>query len=253
MLLFRAFALNLRRSKIQKYAHNLNRTSSNIHVVDLQIEGGRHSTSNDAAAAAAQEGTVNIRIASEEKWDGGVFIEGLSIAEFSDGKQQNEGEKKDDEGRQDNIVTPTDGKMWHKTCKGKNKNKKEKNRGDYFPPKSTLRTALSYPLPSGLEARTTRAMLKAPESLFDVKSLGLSNGEQRRLSLARVWLRKPQIAFLDEPLFSIRGFAPYTALLRRIPTVVTVSHNREEGFESQHTHVLEILHDGSSALSKISS
>jgi len=130
---------------------------------------------------------------------------------------------------------------------------------NYFPPDSTISAHLAYPLHHDSEKKEGNKFTNAEMELA-LKALGLferlgeafqnnivfnprkelSDGEQRRLSLARVWLHKPEVAFLDEPLASIRGLEPYKKVLERAKTVVTVSHNMDKEFDGLHTNIMTL-------------
>eukprot|EP00469_Lotharella_globosa_P000871 CAMPEP_0167799690 /NCGR_PEP_ID=MMETSP0111_2-20121227/17220_1 /TAXON_ID=91324 /ORGANISM="Lotharella globosa, Strain CCCM811" /LENGTH=606 /DNA_ID=CAMNT_0007694675 /DNA_START=24 /DNA_END=1841 /DNA_ORIENTATION=+ len=127
---------------------------------------------------------------------------------------------------------------------------------NYFPPNSTLRAQLAYPKPQ--DAYTMEAMKDALKHMGLLERLNdqltsdqahdwslLSSGEQRKIQLARVLLAAPKIAFLDEPLASVRGLKPLEALFAKVGTCVVVSHNQEKEFEALHDSVLEIHGDGS--------
>jgi len=133
---------------------------------------------------------------------------------------------------------------------------------NYFPPQSSLADHLAYPKPKGdfSMADMAKALREMGLSdlvpglsngkVFDPKKT-LSDGEQRRLSLARVWLHQPYLAFLDEPLVSIRGVEPYVALTRRIPTLVTISHNNDPAFEKLHSMLFTIQPHGKTVITNL--
>lgn len=121
---------------------------------------------------------------------------------------------------------------------------------NYFAPRSTLLQHLAYPDTEQklLISRAKSALRQAGLSKLCAEvdsskwfdAYALSDGEQRRLSLARVFVRKPKYALLDEPLASIQGFDVYERLLRVVPTVLTVSHRRNVGFQRLHTKIVDL-------------
>lgn len=114
----------------------------------------------------------------------------------------------------------------------------------YFP-NGTLRHALSYPdADTALDDAKLREALEQAElshlaNLLDeegVWSQRLSGGEQQRLALARVFLKRPQWLFLDEATSALDEAVEqtiYTRILedaaRRGATVVSVAHRQSAG------------------------
>jgi len=81
---------------------------------------------------------------------------------------------------------------------------------------------------------------------------GYSPGERQRISLARLLVRRPAVAILDEPCASVDpGFESefFEECARRQMTLLTVSHRREV---AQHcTHRLRFDGAGGAALSEV--
>ncbi len=97
----------------------------------------------------------------------------------------------------------------------------------YFP-NGTLRDALAYPEPAGkydnaaLQAALTDALLpQLANRLDDKEAWGqmLSGGEQQRLAIARVLLKKPQWVFADEATSALDVEAENTLYKRLIASV----------------------------------
>ncbi len=107
---------------------------------------------------------------------------------------------------------------------------------------------------SGLHRQEVTAQVKwaletmgfAFEKVRNLSPLALSGGEKRRLAVAGVIVRKPEILIFDEP---IAGFDPYgrynflqllTEMNRSGTTIIMVSHNMEALAEyTRHLLVLE--------------
>ena len=108
----------------------------------------------------------------------------------------------------------------------------------YFPI-NTLRTAVTYPAVSGTysDDAIRRAIVDVHLGDLvdeldrqDVWSQRLSSGEQQRLALARVLLRRPDWLFLDETTSGVEESLEavlYAMLARRLPktTIMTIGHH----------------------------
>ena len=133
----------------------------------------------------------------------------------------------------------------------------------YFP-NATLRDALAYPNPASDydDADLKRALVQAllPElqdHLNEVKAWGqqLSGGEQQRLALARVFLKKPRWVFADEATSALDEAAEsllYTRLVDMVQTangaLISIAHR--PGVARFHDRVwhLDRLPSGAAAL-----
>lgn len=81
------------------------------------------------------------------------------------------------------------------------------------------------------------------------RCLDISPGEKQRLALARLLLRKPKVAVLDEPCASVEAtfeLAFFKELAEKQMTVVTVAHRAE--LAPLHTHVLRLDGKGGATL-----
>jgi putative ATP-binding cassette transporter len=108
----------------------------------------------------------------------------------------------------------------------------------YFPINS-LRAAVTYPAVAGTysDEAIRRALVDAhlgdlvdELDRLDVWSQRLSTGEQQRLALARVFLRRPDWLFLDESTAAVEEKLEaelYAMLARRLPktTIMTIGHH----------------------------
>jgi vitamin B12/bleomycin/antimicrobial peptide transport system ATP-binding/permease protein len=108
----------------------------------------------------------------------------------------------------------------------------------YFPI-STLRAAVTYPAVAGTypDEAIRKAIVDAhlgdlvdELDQVDVWSQRLSSGEQQRLALARVFLRRPDWLFLDEATAAVEEDLEaelYAMLARRLPgaTIMTIGHH----------------------------
>jgi putative ATP-binding cassette transporter len=107
-------------------------------------------------------------------------------------------------------------------------------------PIGSLRAALAYPMDSGAfndqdyQRVLTLTKLSYLDSALDQKdnwSLRLSSGEQQRIALARIFLQKPDMVFLDEATSAIEKETEkelYEALLTNFPQMILVSFSHEE-------------------------
>jgi putative ATP-binding cassette transporter len=126
----------------------------------------------------------------------------------------------------------------------------------YFPI-STLRTAVTYPAVTGTysDAAIRKALIDAhfgelTDELDHVDSWSqrLSSGEQQRLALARVFLRRPDWLFLDEATAAVeesREAELYATLGQRLPktTIVTIGHHPAV-IALQNRHLMLIPENG---------
>ena len=108
----------------------------------------------------------------------------------------------------------------------------------YFPI-NTLRAAVTYPAVAGTysDEAIRRAIVDAhlgdlvdELDRLDVWSQRLSTGEQQRLALARIFLRRPDWLFLDESTATVEEKLEaelYAMLARRLPktTIMTIGHH----------------------------
>ena len=72
----------------------------------------------------------------------------------------------------------------------------------------------------------------------------LSLGEQQRVAIARVLLRRPDVVFLDEASSAMDPSSEarcYRAIVAAVPLVVSVGHR--PSLEAFHTHSLECEHE----------
>lgn len=73
----------------------------------------------------------------------------------------------------------------------------------------------------------------------------LSGGEKQRLTMARLLITKPEIAFLDESTSALdpeNERRTYEALRRRKATYISVGHKME--LKKYHSHILELKNNG---------
>jgi len=131
----------------------------------------------------------------------------------------------------------------------------------YVVPGASLRLNLLYPADEcePIYATSDGALLEALGAVgltqlraLDAPCDGLSPGELQRLSLARLLLRKPAIALLDEPCASCDPAfeaAFFERCAREEMTLLTVSHRREVA--AHFTHRLRLDGAGGATLSSI--
>ncbi|HVO95357.1 MAG TPA: ATP-binding cassette domain-containing protein, partial [Terriglobales bacterium] len=130
----------------------------------------------------------------------------------------------------------------------------------YFPI-NKLRTAVTYPAVYGTysDEAIRKALVDAHLDKLvdeldreDVWSQRLSTGEQQRLALARVFLRRPDWLFLDESTAAVEEDLEaelYATLARRLPktTIVTIGHHAAV-IALQKRHLVMTQEDGYFAL-----
>jgi len=119
-------------------------------------------------------------------------------------------------------------------------------------PLGTLDAALCYPdEPTTFDAAAKRAALEAADLPQLVERLDeerawaqtLSPGEQQRLAFARLFLRKPAWAFLDEATAALDAGTEarlYTRLLERLPDMAVLSIGHRPTLEAFHDRRLVI-------------
>jgi osmoprotectant transport system ATP-binding protein len=114
--------------------------------------------------------------------------------------------------------------------------------GDLFPHLTARSNILlvAQELHLGIEEMTARvvelcAMTRFPADLLDRYPVELSGGEQRRVSLIRALMLKPDVLLLDEPLGALDPMARASLLMdlkalfeRTRATVIMVTHNLVE-------------------------
>ncbi|WP_371782826.1 ABC transporter ATP-binding protein/permease [Streptosporangium subroseum] len=123
-------------------------------------------------------------------------------------------------------------------------------------PLGSLRTALAYPEPAhriddeqACEALRWVQLGHLSNQIDDEAhwSRTLSPGEQQRLGFARVLLKRPHLAFLDEATSSVdEGLehALYSLIRDRLPQCILVSVGHRSTLNAFHTHYLELLGAG---------
>ncbi|SNT64279.1 putative ATP-binding cassette transporter [Streptosporangium subroseum] len=123
-------------------------------------------------------------------------------------------------------------------------------------PLGSLRTALAYPEPAyriddeqACEALRWVQLGHLENQIDDEAhwSRTLSPGEQQRLGFARVLLKRPHLAFLDEATSAVdEGLehALYSLIRDRLPRCILVSVGHRSTLNAFHTHYLELFGAG---------
>ncbi len=122
----------------------------------------------------------------------------------------------------------------------------------YFP-LGSLKTAICYPTPPEQvdDATLNRAIAAVGLERFAGRlneeadwSLVLSGGEQQRIVLARAFLRRPDVLFLDEPTSNFddaTGRRLFSTLLGHLPGTTVISVGRTGSLAEFHGRVIETM------------
>ncbi len=128
----------------------------------------------------------------------------------------------------------------------------------YFP-LGTLKTAICYPTPPEEvdEEMLKRAIAAVGLERFAGRlnevadwSMVLSGGEQQRIVLARAYLRRPDILFMDEPTSNFdeaTGRALYSVLLGHLPNTTVLTVGRTGALAEFHGRTIETMSEMESA------
>jgi len=128
----------------------------------------------------------------------------------------------------------------------------------YFP-LGSLRTAICYPTPpeevddATLKRAIAAVGLERFASRLDEEadwSVVLSGGEQQRVVLARAFLRRPDVLFMDEPTSNFdeaTGRKLFSTLLGHLPDTTIISVGRTGSLAEFHGRVIETMSEMESA------
>lgn len=121
----------------------------------------------------------------------------------------------------------------------------------YFP-LGTLRQAIAYPRPAAqvpdaairdaLEATGLGHLVGRLDEEADWSVL-LSGGEQQRMAVARVLLRKPDVLMFDEPVAALAdttGHELYAMLMARLPRAIILTIDRRGTLRDLHGRIIEM-------------
>lgn len=121
----------------------------------------------------------------------------------------------------------------------------------YFP-LGTLRQAIAYPRPAGqvpdaalCEALQATGLSHLTGRLDEEAdwSVLLSGGEQQRMAVARVLLRRPDVLMFDEPVAALAdasGHELYAMLIARLPHTIVLTIDRRGTLRDLHGRVIEM-------------
>ena len=121
----------------------------------------------------------------------------------------------------------------------------------YFP-LGTLRQAIAYPRPAAevsdaalREALAATGLAHLAERLDEEAdwSVLLSGGEQQRMAVARVLLRRPDVLMFDEPVAALSdavGHELYAMLMAQMPQAIILTIDRRGTLRDLHGKVIEM-------------